>query len=89
MHNSPPRSNRSCCTSVRQRSIGSGSVGDAKHHADGAVRLIDRAVGLDAQALLGDARAVAETGAAVIAGAGINLAQAIAHDARSPREMRR
>ena len=59
---------------------------DGEHHADRAVGLIDAAVSLDAQTLLGDARAVAQAGAAVVAGPGIDLAQAVAHDAPFPLE---
>src|SRR5665811_743419 len=52
---------------------------DGQHHADGAVGLIDRAVRLDPEAVLGHSRAIPKTGAAVIAGTGIDLAQSMAH----------
>ena len=53
--------------------------GHAQDHADGAIGLIDGTVGLDAQVFLGHARAVSQTGAAVVAGSRINLAQPVAH----------
>jgi hypothetical protein len=80
MQSSPPRSNRSCCTSVRQRRTGSRQRRLGQHHADAAVGFIDAAVGLDPQAVLGHARAVAQAGAAVIARARIDLAEPVAHD---------
>jgi hypothetical protein len=56
-----------------------GQARDAQHHADCAVRLVDRAIGFDPQVLLRYARTVAKAGAAVIAGAGVDLAEAVAH----------
>src|SRR5690606_39933662 len=49
--------------------------GLGQHQADAGIELIDRAIGLDAGIVLGDTRAVAKPRAAVIAGAGVDLAQ--------------
>src|SRR5690606_2024407 len=53
--------------------------GLGQHQADAGVELIDRAIGLDAGIVLGDTRAVAKPRAAVIAGAGVDLAQPMSH----------
>ena len=55
-----------------------------KYHADGAVGLVDRAVGLDSCIVLGNARSVAETGGAIVAGAGVDLGEAFAHGPTLP-----
>ena len=60
---------------------------DGEHHADAAVQLVDGAVGLDAVAVLSDAAAVAEAGGAGIAGAGVDLAEAVAHGGVSRRKV--
>src|SRR5258708_35943363 len=54
-----------------------------------AIGFIDRAIGFNAQILLGHARAVAEAPAAVIAGARINFAEAVTHDFTKPSIKRR
>ena len=78
MHNSPPRSNRSCWTSssIEPRSH---SRDLRNQHADCAVELVDRAVGFHPQAVLLGARSVAQPGRAVVTGAGIDFRKAIAH----------
>ena len=58
---------------------GRGQSGHCEHHADGAVGFIDRAVGLDARGVLRDTGTVAETGGAIVARAGVDLAQTVAH----------
>src|SRR5439155_15615509 len=54
-------------------------VRHGEQHADGAVELIHGTVGLDAHAVLGNPGAVPEAGGAVIAGARVDLAQAVSH----------
>src|SRR3974390_116645 len=54
-------------------------LGRGEEDADGTVELIHRAEGFDPQAVLGDAGTITEAGGAVIAGARIDPAQAIAH----------
>ena len=54
-------------------------VGYRQYHSDGAVRLVDRTVSLDAGMVLGDARAVTEARRAVIAGLRVDLTQAVSH----------
>jgi hypothetical protein len=51
----------------------------AQQDADGGVGFIHFAQGVDAQAVLGHPVAVAEAGGAGVAGAGVNLGQAVAH----------
>src|SRR5262249_40238443 len=55
------------------------NAGDREHDADRTVQLVDGAVGLYAQAVLRHARAVAEAGRAVVAGACVDLAESMAH----------
>ena len=55
-----------------------------EHHANRAVQFVDRAIGLDAQAVLGYPGTVAEPGATLVAGARINLAQSITHGEFAP-----
>lgn len=45
-----------------------------EQHAERAVEFIERAVGFDAQVVFRHARAIAESGGAGVAGAGVNLA---------------
>ena len=49
------------------------SGGGQARHADKAVQLVDRAVGVDPDVVLGHPRAVAQCGIALVAGAGVNL----------------
>ena len=56
-----------------------GQVASAQHDAERAVGLVDRPVRLDAQMFLRYARAIAEAGRAVVAGARVDLRQSIAH----------
>ena len=56
-----------------------GDAGHGEDHADRAVAFVHAAVGLDARVVLGDAAAVAESGRAVVAGARVDLGQAVAH----------
>ena len=49
MHNSPPRSNRSCCTWVRTSRTSVGHAVAGQHHADRAVEFVGGAVGGDAR----------------------------------------
>ena len=56
-----------------------GQTGHAEDHADRAVGLVDGAIGLDARVILAYPAAVAEAGGAVVAGARVDPAQAIAH----------
>jgi hypothetical protein len=64
---------------VRQVGHDLRQVGNCEQHADGAVELVDCAVGLDTRVIFADALTIAETGRAVIAGAGVDLAETIAH----------
>ena len=50
-----------------------------EQHAECAVQFVHRADGLDAQTDLGYARTVAESGGAGVAGAGVDLGQAVPH----------
>jgi len=54
-----------------------------QQHADGRVQLVDIAHRRHAQAVLARSAAVAETGGAVVAGAGGDLREAVAHGSRS------
>src|SRR5690606_228091 len=54
------------------------------HHADAGVGLVDGAVGFDPERVLARPAAVAQAGAAVVAGAGIDLREAVAHRAQRP-----
>ena len=54
--------------------------GFGEQHADAGVEFVDFAQRVDAQAVLGDAVAVAEAGGAGVAGAGVNLGEAVSHD---------
>jgi hypothetical protein len=53
--------------------------GYGQYDADGAVGFVDRAVGFDAQTLLRHSCAVAQAGGAVVARAGIDLGEPVAH----------
>src|SRR5207237_10788816 len=50
-----------------------------EQHADGAVQLVDGSVGLHPGAVLANTAAVAKARGAVIPGAGVDLAQTVAH----------
>ncbi len=65
---------------------GARQVADGQYHADGAIDLIDRAVGFDTQTFLEYARSVAETGSPIVTGPRINLTEAVPHslESRSP-----
>ena len=54
------------------------SAGDGHGDADAAIEFVDRAIGFDARGILLHALAAAESGAAVVAGAGVNFGQAVA-----------
>src|SRR6185437_4436104 len=54
-------------------------IGRSEHQAQRTVELIDRAVGLDAGVIFRHAAAVAEAGRAVVAGARVDLAEAVSH----------
>ena len=54
-------------------------TGHGKHHTNGAVRLVDRAVGLDSGCIFGHSRAIAESRGAIVAGARVDLAEPISH----------
>ena len=57
----------------------------SQDQADRRVGLVHRAVGGDARRVLGNPRAVAQAGAAVIAGAGVDLRKPVAHRSRALR----
>ena len=48
-------------------------------HADGAVELIDRAIGLDPHSILVATTTVAKAGGSGVAGTGVNLRQPVSH----------
>jgi hypothetical protein len=52
----------------------------AQQQADDGVGLVDLAQRVDAQAVLGDALAVAQAGGAGVAGAGVDLGEAVTYD---------
>src|SRR5690606_3731658 len=56
-----------------------------QQQANGRIGLVDGAIGADAVGVLGDPAAVAQPGGSVVAGAGIDLRQAVAHGGRTPR----
>jgi hypothetical protein len=56
-----------------------GNAGHGEDQADGAVALVHAAIGLDARIVLPHAAAVAEPGRAVVAGARVDLREAVSH----------
>ena len=59
-------------------------TGHGQQHADGRIGFVHRAVGGHARGVLAHARAVAQPGAAVVAGAGVDLREAVAHRGEGP-----
>jgi hypothetical protein len=78
MHSSPPRSNRSCW--IETSSSRSRRHVFAQQQADEGIEFVDFAQRVDACAVLAGAAAVAEAGAAVVAGARGDFGKSIAHD---------
>ena len=62
------------CVANRRRQLA------GEQHAEARVELVDLADDVDAQAVLGDSRAVAQAGRSGIAGARDNFREAVAHD---------
>ena len=56
---------------------------EAEHDADGAIRLVNGAIGLHARTVLVDTAAVTEAGGAIVTGFRVNLAQAMTHESPS------
>ncbi len=56
-----------------------GQTGHGQQHADGRIGLVNGAIGRHPERILADAAAVAQPGAAVVAGPGVDLRQAVAH----------
>ena len=52
-----------------------------EYEANRTIRLVNRAIGFHAHAVLGCAAAIAEAGRAIVAGACVYLAESISHDA--------
>jgi hypothetical protein len=53
---------------------------EAEHDADGAIRLVNGAIGLHPWTVLVDTAAVTEAGGTIVTGFGVNLAQAMTHE---------
>jgi len=61
-----------------------GHSSETEHNADGAICLVNGAIGLYARTVLVDTAAVTEAGCAIVTGFRVNLAQAMTHESPLP-----